>query len=384
MAHITNIEISGLLGRDSLVKESLDRYVNVFFGFNGSGKTSLLKILASSLGGKVDLRKIPFSGAKVGIYSLDYDKVFLATTSRKSSSFVDFEDEFDELDYYEEPEQESARSEGWNYKPSLVRGKKIKGQWRHTFLATNRLIVAGGRMEKTESDDDFLNQKFAAYIKRIWSVEFSEVISRVKEAQTEALQQILLDYFSERTVESGVDELDPAVAYSLVQRFLSSHVGKSGLEEGVGIGTKRKFSEKYRADLTLKRVVLDIYNVENKIEAEMRSISELQNVVASLFSGGKTVEFFGPNIVVKDKSGADIDLALLSSGEKHLLRILIAAIEAGKGILFIDEPELSLHIDWQRDLIGVIRRLNPDVQIIVATHSPEIMAKIGDENIFTL
>jgi predicted ATP-dependent endonuclease of OLD family len=42
-------------------------------------------------------------------------------------------------------------------------------------------------------------------------------------------------------------------------------------------------------------------------------------------------------------------------------------------ILFMDEPEVSLHFDWQKKLIGYIRELNPAAQIILATHSPAIV-----------
>ena len=41
-------------------------------------------------------------------------------------------------------------------------------------------------------------------------------------------------------------------------------------------------------------------------------------------------------------------------------------------ISITDEPELSLHIAWQRNLLSSIRKLNSNAQIIVATHSPEI------------
>ena len=52
-----------------------------------------------------------------------------------------------------------------------------------------------------------------------------------------------------------------------------------------------------------------------------------------------------------DKS---IGLAALSSGEKHVLRILVETLDADAGPIIIDEPELSLHIDWQRELLGTI------------------------------
>lgn len=39
-------------------------------------------------------------------------------------------------------------------------------------------------------------------------------------------------------------------------------------------------------------------------------------------------------------------------------------------VLFMDEPEVSLHVEWQKQLIDLILRLNPNVQIILTTHSP--------------
>jgi len=62
----------------------------------------------------------------------------------------------------------------------------------------------------------------------------------------------------------------------------------------------------------------------------------------------------------------------LSSGEKQLLIILLTVLLQDKkqSILVMDEPEISLHIDWQRCLIEYIRALNANCQIIIATHSP--------------
>lgn len=42
-------------------------------------------------------------------------------------------------------------------------------------------------------------------------------------------------------------------------------------------------------------------------------------------------------------------------------------------VLFMDEPEVSLHIDWQEQLINLILKLNPNVQIILTTHSPAVI-----------
>jgi|GEM_PF-977270 len=73
----------------------------------------------------------------------------------------------------------------------------------------------------------------------------------------------------------------------------------------------------------------------------------------------------------------EIELADLSSGEKHIIAILgRAALSSGKGSVFIaDEPELSLHLTWQRMMLPSILKLSPNSQIIVATHSPAIIPK---------
>lgn len=65
----------------------------------------------------------------------------------------------------------------------------------------------------------------------------------------------------------------------------------------------------------------------------------------------------------------------LSSGEKQMLIILLTVLvrEGTHSVLFIDEPEASLHIDWQQKLIGMLRRLNPDMQLILSTHSPAVI-----------
>lgn len=73
--------------------------------------------------------------------------------------------------------------------------------------------------------------------------------------------------------------------------------------------------------------------------------------------------------------GEHLNLKLLSSGEKQLLIILMTVLleDGDHTVLFMDEPEVSLHIEWQQSLLDTILRLNPNVQIILTTHSPAII-----------
>ena len=66
----------------------------------------------------------------------------------------------------------------------------------------------------------------------------------------------------------------------------------------------------------------------------------------------------------------------LSSGEKQILILLTQALLAENSpvVYMADEPELSLHIEWQAMLIDSLLELGGEIQVIVATHSPDIVS----------
>lgn len=74
----------------------------------------------------------------------------------------------------------------------------------------------------------------------------------------------------------------------------------------------------------------------------------------------------------------------LSAGEKQLLIILLTLLiqDEQPCIFFLDEPELSLHIDWQRKLIGKMRSINPKAQLVIATHSPGLIIEGWGDKVF--
>ena len=73
--------------------------------------------------------------------------------------------------------------------------------------------------------------------------------------------------------------------------------------------------------------------------------------------------------------GEKLSPYLLSSGEKQILLILLAVLTEDQQhyVLFMDEPEASLHFEWQKNLISLLRELNPNAQIILTTHSPALI-----------
>ena len=73
----------------------------------------------------------------------------------------------------------------------------------------------------------------------------------------------------------------------------------------------------------------------------------------------------------------------LSTGEKQMLAILLTVLVEDQQpyVLFMDEPEVSLHIEWQKRLIELIMELNPNVQIILTTHSPAVIMNGWVDNV---
>lgn len=99
-----------------------------------------------------------------------------------------------------------------------------------------------------------------------------------------------------------------------------------------------------------------------------------------LEDGGELLLENGDRMVTE---GTYVRLEQLSSGEKQILLILTSVFlqEEKPNILLMDEPEISLHISWQDRLISLIRELNPNCQLIVTTHSPNIFASGWEDKV---
>ena len=74
-----------------------------------------------------------------------------------------------------------------------------------------------------------------------------------------------------------------------------------------------------------------------------------------------------------------IGIGYLSSGEKQLMiffaNLLFKVDKTSSGIFVVDEPELSLHLHWQKIFVKTILKLNNRIQLIFATHAPEIIGE---------
>ena len=115
---------------------------------------------------------------------------------------------------------------------------------------------------------------------------------------------------------------------------------------------------------------------DQQAAAELTKPKKLfQDLIDDLFTvTGKTINRTS-NEIFFDQYGETISPYMLSSGEKQILVIMLTALvqENKHCVMLMDEPEISLHIEWQQRLVSIIRTLNPNAQIILCTHSPAII-----------
>ena len=146
----------------------------------------------------------------------------------------------------------------------------------------------------------------------------------------------------------------------------------------------------------LQRKYLDYHvNIGNRIISELQqgntdaaqhlsqSKTRFQDMVDDLFeeTGKKIVRT--ENEIRFSQIGETLVPYQLSSGEKQMLAILLTVLVEDQQpyVLFMDEPEVSLHIEWQKRLIELIMELNPNVQIILTTHSPAVIMNGWVDNV---
>lgn len=121
--------------------------------------------------------------------------------------------------------------------------------------------------------------------------------------------------------------------------------------------------------------------LEEDRERIFASLRLYENTVNS-FLEDKSAEVDGSGLLkIRLSSSLELDWHLLSSGEKQILILLTEALlRVDKSVVYIaDEPELSLHVTWQEKLLESLVTLGGQKQIIVATHSPDIVGDFRDK-----
>ena len=159
--------------------------------------------------------------------------------------------------------------------------------------------------------------------------------------------------------------------------------------DNIAMRDKRKTSTALSQDLdyyiydmktgpSLMSLRMSMIDSSEDVQTELKSrIADFKNAVNRLFAlTHKRIEIEGSKFSVITEKGK-LPVGALSSGEMQMLLILLRVflLNGRKAVVLIDEPENSLDIDWQFELVNLLVRFNPNAQFFITTHSPALFGE---------
>lgn len=413
MNTISNISITNLWGYENTITFSLDRMFNFLIGENGTGKTTVINLIAAALTGDFErLDKTSFDSIKISLKKHGSNKkpsIEVRKTKKPDLPYYDisyiFKDsqtgepivyDLDALEHermYRGAPPRSIRERFVNNRHMDVR-EQLSAFVKVSWLSIHRSVDDPRFMSEEKRILPAIDQKLLNLNNQLVRY-FSQLAGRYADHVVDFQKKTLLSVLTpEKT--SSVLGMSSALDIEKERKSLASIFEVLGVEEK-HYSTKlqnhiSRFSEAIKANtggaMTIEQfatlyhawrshaLVQEYETLQNEKENIFASRDNFFKVLNDLFQGRKKVSLSKKNEVeFKTFDNKLIQLEELSSGEKQLFIILGEALlqQELPYIYIADEPELSLHVKWQEALTISIARLNPYAQIIFATHSPDIV-----------
>ena len=173
-------------------------------------------------------------------------------------------------------------------------------------------------------------------------------------------------------------------------RVRESEMARFGLSMNIGdieqlsslLSTNDETTKGLAAAAALEAYVETLESKHEERELIASRLSKFEEVTNRFFVGKKVLIDYEEGLKILTKSGRKISELHLSSGEYHLLYMFVMALVSTRSgtTIAIDEPELSLHISWQRQLINALSDCSAGASplFLFATHSASIAAEFQD------
>ena len=190
----------------------------------------------------------------------------------------------------------------------------------------------------------------------------------------------------EAAIEEGTELPDDLIEALKVQEKRSEDFSDFGLMQP--LSNQKLIDTLKNAPESTHSIILDVLKPYlDSVNARMEALQDTQDLLTlfvdtinNIFFRDKKIRLHvREGISIMTESGMEIIPEMLSSGEKQLLLLFCNTLTAREQatIFIIDEPEISLNIKWQRQLIRTLLALTKgsQVQFMLATHSLELLAQ---------
>ena len=244
----------------------------------------------------------------------------------------------------------------------------INLRFRRELLASSLDVTSNYDLSNLTSDDSgplsltAIENNRKEYVRILKSIgEWNEDMN----SQVDSFFSKYIDAFKDMQNVGHAKKSDAAFTPTLAMNFLLMTMGFNRIKQIAGQAQA-------------------IEKEKEKVRSPMNAFLTTVNNFLSVSEDKKHIEINpdGRIVVTADSPKRRVSLYHLSSGEKQIIIIFACLIfgltNSENGIYIIDEPEASLHLAWQRMFVKSIRNVNSSIQLIFATHAPEIIGQNSD------
>ena len=359
---IRKLEVKGLNDRvDASLEFNQD--LNIITGRNGSGKTTLLKLIWYLISGNLEriIPEIPFRS--VSIEADSFSLSIMQVESDKGQLDCKFANEHSVVVYFAIPLRRADYEQIHGFNVRIVRAMDSS-----LFFPTFRRVEGGFTRSRYIADDDSVRRRWGGF----------------EDRATEHLQEAMLRLSTEVSVfnhkfVASISTHD--IVELLTEKYADVSEKTNELHVKLSKEITQKISEReqrYDAGPVLEGIQKRVEQVNEERDLLLKPFSVLAERIRDIF------QYKGIRVTAGITLG-EVNEAIasdkLSAGEKQMLSFLCYNTFSENAAIFIDEPELSLHVDWQRRLIPTLLEQETGNQFFIATHSPFIYAKYPNKEI---
>lgn len=426
---LSNLIVKNLYGKyDYDVKFNTD--ITLLYGTNGCGKTTVLNIITSIITGSI-YKLFSYRFDEIILNYFDEKdkrkkkKIVLVMQHGLEEIELKFNKEVIRIEHMQIPEEHRRRVDSFDeiYFERYPMLREVRKEFNYVYLALNRAAMLSNlddyyymQRRRIYLEEDILEpenvDKEIRYVENLISLKYMNASAQVNRINNEFRNSILKSALDVNIQTSLDDFLASTNIYTLRKQdtkkvkdsymkilselqLVSNEEKKqyavffeqySKLLQGLGnkIDTKELFylftslnemnkiqkivgiaaeAEKQKADAM------------NSIELFLETVNEF--ISTSDFKKKIDINLNGKIFFKNEETEKRLSIQYLSSGERQLLvffaNLIFGVRDTSSGIFVVDEPELSLHLSWQKVFVKKALEVNKNVQFIFATHAPEIV-----------
>jgi predicted ATP-dependent endonuclease of OLD family len=367
---IKSLEVRGL-NQNKDLNLSFNNDLNLLTGKNGSGKTTIIKLIWLLISGNIDklIDEVDFRYIKLVSSNATYelsiieDSLHIKIDSADDSSLFGTKQEIDEMIPIEILRDIKRRAIAGTrlgkYRKLLDVFSSIPTQT--ILFPTFRRIEGGFSMGYSEEqNEEFYRRKNSSRIQSAMEDLTDELSNKnhlfIASISTKDIINKTIKQYAENSERVNALNID-------LSEFITNKIHSDTMEDASKILNEIK----------------DMVNlIASKREELTAPFTKLSDLIIKIF------QYKGIKLTNKISFGEALDGTLsdkLSAGEKQMLSFIFYNSFSSDTIILIDEPEISLHIDWQRLLFPTLLSQNQSNQFIVTTHSPFIYSIYSDKEI---